>query len=206
MAQNAQTPQDEDARKELLATIAAGRDLGPEMDQTLADRYIEQQQKSKAQSRNVAPTPQYAAVGPAGQPPQAPARGGPFMLAPIGGIVFVGIIAAALITGHWEVLGLLWLAVFLFGGAFAGRRRMYRGSRRYYRRFGPYDDGFGPGGPMQPPMMGGPGAPQQYDLPPAYQQSQAPYAPAPQPTPAPPAPQNAPAQPLPPTPPVNPAG
>jgi len=34
-------PIDDEARKELLATIAASRDLGPEMDHTLAERYLE---------------------------------------------------------------------------------------------------------------------------------------------------------------------
>ena len=34
-------PIDDEARKELLATIAASRDLGPEMDHALAERYLE---------------------------------------------------------------------------------------------------------------------------------------------------------------------
>ena len=212
MAQNAQTPNDEEARKELLATIAAGRDLGPEMDQTLADRYIEQQQKAKAQSRTVAPAPQYAPVGQPGQPQQVgPFSGGPGIFLPLGGVVVAGIIIAAVVTQRWELLGLLWIACIMLGPAFAFRRRAYRNGQRYYRRYGRYgryEDGYGMGGPMQPPIMGGPGMPQQYDLPPFYQpQPQAPYTPAPQPAPAPSAPtQNAPAQPLPPTPPVNPAG
>ncbi len=211
MAQNAQTPEDEEARKDLLATIAAGRELGPEMDQTLADRYIEQREKAK--SRNVAPTPttpQYAPVGQAGQPPQVgPSGGPPVVLAPIAVIVIVGIIVAAAVTQNWALLGLLWVAFIFLGPAIAFRRRNYRYSRRYYRRFGYYDDGFGPGGP---PMMGGPGAPPPYGLPPAppTYTPQAPYsppAPTPAPTPTQPErPQNAPAQPLPPAPPVNPAG
>lgn len=219
MAQNAQTPDDEEARKELLATIAAGRDLGPEMDQTLADRYIEQQQKAKvkAQGRVPAPAPQYAPVGQPGQPQLMRQFGGPpVFLAPLGGMIIVGIIIAAAVTQDWALLGLLWVAFIMLGPAFAFRRRAYRNGSRYYRRFGRYEDGYGMGGPMQPPMMGGPSMPPQYDLPPAYMpqpQPQAPYARAPQPAPesgmlaSPPAPtQNAPAQPLPPMPPVNPAG
>jgi len=213
MAQNAQTSDDEEARKELLATIAAGRDLGPEMDQTLADRYIEQQQQAKARGRALNPMqqpPHYAPVGRAGQPPQAgPGGGPPIILAPIGGLLVVGIIIGAAVTQNWALLGLLWIVFLFLGPAFAFRRRAYRMQRRYHRRFGYYDDGYGPGGPMQPPMMGGPGAPPPYGLPPAPP----PYLPQPPappqaPTsPTPPAPQqHAPGQPLPPTPPINPAG
>ncbi len=47
-------PIDDEARKELLATLAASRDLGPEMDHTLAERYLErltQRQARYAQYR-----------------------------------------------------------------------------------------------------------------------------------------------------------
>ncbi len=194
MAQNAQTPDEEEARKELLATIAASRDLGPEMDQTLADRYIEQRQKAtKTQSRSVAPAPMYPPVGQAGQPPQVGQfNHGPRIFLRAGGLVMVGIIVAAIVTQKWEILGFLWLAIFMCGPAFGVMRRGSRQQRRYYRRYGRWDEGYGVGAPMQqPPMVGAPPS----DLPPAYQ---------PQPTPT-----TAPAratQPLPPTPPINPAG
>jgi len=42
------TPIDDEARKELMATIAASRDLGPEMDHTLAERYLERLSQRQA--------------------------------------------------------------------------------------------------------------------------------------------------------------
>lgn len=42
MTPSMQRPDAEEARKELLATIHAGRELGPEMDDALTDRFMEQ--------------------------------------------------------------------------------------------------------------------------------------------------------------------
>ncbi len=71
-AQNSQSSQD--AHEDLLAALAASRELGPEMDQTLAERYLEKHGKQSAAASRGAqgqagvvahrPNFEFAAIGP----------------------------------------------------------------------------------------------------------------------------------------------
>ncbi|MEO7000756.1 MAG: hypothetical protein ABI068_03050 [Ktedonobacterales bacterium] len=124
--------QEEEARKELMATLAASRELGPEMDHTLVDRYIEEHVKAGAgkASRAVAqqPQPQTLAV-------RDPNRFTP-MMAVVPMIILGAIVVAAIVTGHiWLIFALFWLGPMLgFGmwGRRNGNRRYRRGHWNYY--------------------------------------------------------------------------
>jgi hypothetical protein len=197
-------PDPEDAHKDLLATLAASRELGPEMDKALAESYMQ---------KHTAATP---AQAPQNQGVVAPSRFDSGDLA--SAIVMVAGIAAfvtLLIAKHPEAWGLIWI-FFVFGGwrwfgwsrrnsDYRARRLEYRQSRREMRddwramRRGYYQigDPDRPSAPTlpeasQPPVSAPPTPPR----PPA-----GPLPPVAQ-TPAPPAPPSAGG----PLPPINPAG
>ncbi|HLY30091.1 MAG TPA: hypothetical protein VKQ36_03630, partial [Ktedonobacterales bacterium] len=137
------------------------------------------------------------------------------IFAPIGGVFIAAVVIAAVVTGHWEALGFLWLAFFLFPAIFGRSWRNDRWNRRYYRRYGPYGV-YGPNGEPGNLPPGAPtptvGTPQSYrSLPqPIQEQTSTPPAPAtPRPAPAaPPAtpPATSTPSPAPHLPPSNPAG
>jgi hypothetical protein len=110
------TPHDtpEDAHQDLVALIKAGRDLPPDMDQALAESYMEKHKSAGQSGQN--PTAQQAVVPQdASQYPQVFGR-----FTPVVGIVFVAAIyvAALALGGHW----LWWLIFPLMGMAFGGWR------------------------------------------------------------------------------------
>ncbi len=115
------------------------------MDETLANRYLEERQKANARVRK-AQTNQAPAT-----PTQGPQGMDTFgrraaIFAPISCVVIATIIIAAIFTHTWALFGLLWIGLFMFGPAFFGGRRWRqdRWNRRYYRRYGPYGS-YGPG-------------------------------------------------------------
>lgn len=129
--------QEEEARKELLATLAASRELGPEMDHTLVDRYIDEHVKAGAgkTSRAVA----------AQQQPQTPAprASNDFtpMMAVVPVIVLGAIVIAAIVSGHWWLIFVLWWLGPMLGFGMWGRRNGYRGRGRRRGHWNYYDDG-----------------------------------------------------------------
>jgi hypothetical protein len=202
-------PDPEDAHTDLLATLAASRELGPEMDKALAESYM-----------HTVATP---AQAPQNQGVVAPPRfdSGDFASA----IVMVAGIAAfvtLLIVKGPEAFGLVWI-FFLFGGwrwfgwsrrnsDYRARRMEYRQSRREMRddwramRRGYYQigDPDRPSAPTPPeasqPQVSAPPIPPAPPTPP--RPPAGPLPPVAQTPPQPPAPPSAGG----PLPPVNPAG
>lgn len=185
MPKSTPQPDPEDAHKDLMATLAASRELGPEMDKALAESYMQK----------------HAAATPApvqNQQMDLPSRFNSSDLA--SAIVMVAGIAAftvAMIVTGGHALGLIWL-FFIFGGwrwfgwnrrnsEYRARRMEYRQAHREMRddwramRRGYY-------------RIGDPDRP---GVPPLPEQSQPPVIAPPAPTPA-PAPQPPAAAPLPP--------
>ena len=100
-AQSSQNPQD--AHEDLLATIAASRELGPEMDKALAERYLEKHSKPA-----VAPQPKQQ------QPPVA-AYSPNQALAAIGPMLCIAAFITILIGSGGHLWWLFWLPL-VFGG------------------------------------------------------------------------------------------
>ncbi|HEV2461510.1 MAG TPA: hypothetical protein VGS80_24410 [Ktedonobacterales bacterium] len=198
----------EEKQADLLATLAAARELGPDMDKALAESYLQRQRAEAAPKQSVV-----------AQPPQAPQRPNE-ALRPI--FMCAGLIAfvALLIVSH----GWLWFTFFPLmwwtgwwwrGGSRAewhdqrrAQREQWRQARREMRYGAPggyhysyrYDYRYGNDDRMSPPE-----APAQLDTPPT-QPATPPATPAPPLPPvvsAPPASSPSPAGQQPP---VNPAG
>jgi hypothetical protein len=140
MSQRMPTPNPEDERADLLATLAAARELGPEMDPSLVDSYM--RRRGAERTRQGAP----------GQPGQSgwPALGGyPRIWLFIG----LGLLGAAVVAGtiasfywaapagtagaangdHWGFpFWLPWLFFPWLFFVFFGRRGFYRSRRHYW--------------------------------------------------------------------------
>lgn len=58
MARNAPQPDPEDLHQDLLATMAASRELGPEMDKALVDSYMERHPELKGQQKQALTQPE----------------------------------------------------------------------------------------------------------------------------------------------------
>lgn len=103
-------PHAEDDHADLLATLAAARELGPDMDKALAESYMQRRKANTlARPRNAAPRP--------------PVNFGFVGQSFVSVIVIAAIIVAAL-SGHW------WFWFFLFPlcwGGWGWRRGMRRG-------------------------------------------------------------------------------
>lgn len=214
MAKNMPQQDPEDVRTDLMAAMAASRELGPEMDKALVDSYMERHHPVSAQQ------PAAQAVT---QPEQRPQSADLIGFAGMG----IGIVAfiALLMVSHGALWWMFW-PIMCWGGWrwWGGGHDEYRQSRMEYRtqqremrmqrraaRYGlpyqyryTYEYGYGE---QQPPQ-----AQQSQQAPesPRYQAAPAPTsAPAIPPTPA-PAPQQQQMQPpsssATPQPPVNPAG
>lgn len=129
------SPMSDEERAELRAMIAAGRDLSPEMDESLVDSYAErraaeQRAKAKVQGKAVVPQQQTSGAGAlAGVHPA------------------VAIAGMAMVTGIYVVIMLLsrgwaWWAIFPLMGIFGGwwgnndrhRTHMERRAQRYQMR------------------------------------------------------------------------
>lgn len=199
------TPDPEEQRADLMATLAAARELGPDMDKAIADSYLERKRSEQAaQPKQQQVAPVQAASVP-GQPTHPLAYLMPF----IGLAIFL----VALVASGGRAWPLFWL-IFVFGGwGWWGGRNGYRAQRhaqrdayrqarwqaRYNYRYGPPPTVPAPQEQPQPPQVSTP----------APTPAPAQQPPVPQAAPLPPTPQasatpqsGAPTQP----PPLNPAG
>jgi hypothetical protein len=125
-------PDPEDLRKDLLAALAAGRELGPEMDTAIVEAHLRRHYGPEAiQPAN--PKPKPAAVV-----ERAPMRRN-VMIPPM--MLLLGIVAFAAVAiatgGH--LLWLLWPLMFLGWTWGGGYRRWYRRQRGGSWSGGPYD-------------------------------------------------------------------
>lgn len=174
---------EEEARTELLATLAAARELGPNMDETLASRYVEQldalfpnptrdqarlrsdveallaSARSHGADADAARVKDFLARALAPQP--APPIMAPPPMAPMPGMrptrilpMLIGLAVIVAIVAATHG-GALWLLWLLPMFFWGGRRRMR------YRRYGPWNGGYGPamppyGSPRRLPPGDGP--------------------------------------------------
>jgi hypothetical protein len=130
-------PDPEDLRKDLLAALAAGRELGPEMDTAIVDAHLRRHYGEEAM-RSVQPA----------TPPPTPARVqrdpmavGMYLQAGMTTVVIVAVVAAVVIWQAFPLLFFLW--PLLAFGAFGRRRGWGHGRYRYDRRWdrrGWYDE------------------------------------------------------------------
>lgn len=164
MADRTPVPRDpEDERADLMATLAAARELGPEMDTSIADSYLERR-KSEARAGVVPSASANSQSGPSGQgimPHQTP--GTPSGIAAVGMLLFpligIAIFAAILFAFGWHAgWWLFWIPLAMGGWwrrmwyphtryAYRAERhamrddyRQARRDARYRYRYGPYDD------------------------------------------------------------------
>jgi hypothetical protein len=163
MADRTPVPRDpEDERADLLATLAAARELGPEMDKSIVDSYLE---RRKSETRagvvsSASATSQGNQPGQGIMPHQTPgtptgiAQAGMLLFPLIGIAIFVAILFAS--GGHaWWLfwiplaMGGWWRGMWYPHNRYAYRaerhamRDDYRQARRDARsryRYGPYDD------------------------------------------------------------------
>lgn len=159
MANNDGARDPEEQQNELMATIKAARELGPDMDKAVVASYLE---KQKAAARAQKPQPQQQAVVASGsQQPSWPM----FMTPGLGIILYIALLVAS--GGHlWWTFWLI--PAFGFGGwGWWGsrhdehvQRRMdrYEWRRaRYGYRYGPpaapYDTGYGSAPTQQPQVQ-----------------------------------------------------
>jgi len=176
----------EDRRADLMAMLAASRELGPEMDTSLVDSYMAR--RPDEEGREERARRQGIVAGPGGGQPRP--FGWPLGLTLICALVTVGVIASVVTFAFGAPAGdqrgffpfpwiFLWFLFPLFGWGWWGRRGYYRSRRRYsydaddgrrvdvYERtrgYGPHDD--------YPPRAGrpygasGPNRPSDPDTPP----------------------------------------
>jgi len=109
-AQNSQSSQD--AHEDLLAALAASRELGPEMDQTLAERFLEKHGKRSAA----------ASRGAQGQSSVVAQRPN-FEFAAIGPVLGIAVYIALLIVSHGFLWWTFWLIPMIGGGWWWGGGR-----------------------------------------------------------------------------------
>ena len=187
MATNRPQQDPEDARTDLLAALAASRDLGPEMDKALVDSYMEKHN---------------ALIRPAAQPVAQPrAQSGEFlsfMCMGLGIVAFIAVLAVSHGSLWWMFWPLIGWAGWRWGwgsgggsngGEYRSAREDYRRARWEYRmqrraaRFGvPYTSGYdqpqavpppqypqprypqSPASPEQPPSDGGTSQPSRHAM------------------------------------------
>ena len=126
-------PDPEDLRKDLLAAMAAARELGPEMDTAIVDAHLRRHYGEEALE---APR----AVQPATPPPPAPrapvAPMGLYLGAGLAVLPIVAVVIVAAVLG-WHAFPFLFFLWPLFAWGAFGRRRMWRhyGGYGYGRRW-----------------------------------------------------------------------
>ncbi len=109
---NMPAPDPEDEHKDLMAMIAAGRDLGPEMDKALADSYMERHKNEQKHAE-----PQAQPVVP--QQPQQSWGASPWNLTAFGALPLILFIMLLVVSG-----GHLWWLIFVWPAFFGmGWRR-----------------------------------------------------------------------------------
>ena len=114
-AQNSQSAHD--AHEDLLAALAASRELGPEMDQALADRYLEKHGKTGAVASRGAGAQQQGVV----------ARRSNFELSALGPVLGVAVYIAILIVSHGEYWWTFFLIPMISGLWWGGEHRRWDG-------------------------------------------------------------------------------
>lgn len=132
----------EDERADLLATLAAARELGPDMDKSIVDSYLERR-KSEARAGVVpSASANSQGSGPSGQgimPHQTP--GTPSGIAQAAGMIFplagIAVYVVLLIVSKGELWWAFWLPM-LMGGWWRGmwyprNRYAYRAERQAMR-------------------------------------------------------------------------
>jgi len=124
MADRVPAQQSGDAREDLLATLAASRELGPEMDAALAESYM-QKHGQAAQTRQAQQGQRQDVIGPPGQ------RMNPG-LAALGPVLGIGVYIALLIVSHGALWWMFWVPMAL-GGWWGGMCGGWWG--------GPWNDG-----------------------------------------------------------------
>jgi hypothetical protein len=141
------TPDPEDMRKDLLAALAAGRELGPEMDAAIVDAHLRRHYGDAATT----PTPKAPAVV-----ERRPLDLSPILL-PLTMLVGVVAFVAVLALSHGMLWFLFWPLMAWCWWGWGGRRgRQYRYDRvmsrreRRWDRDGYYLDG-ADGGPARTP-------------------------------------------------------
>jgi hypothetical protein len=127
MADRVPAQQSGDAHEDLLATLAASRELGPEMDAALAERYM-QKHGQPAQPRQAQQNQQQDVVGPQGQ------RMNPG-LAAVGPALGIAVYIALLIASGGHLWWMFWVPMAL-GGWWGGMCGGWWGDGRSY----PYND------------------------------------------------------------------
>jgi hypothetical protein len=144
MADRTPVPRDpEDERADLMATLAAARELGPEMDTSIADSYLERR-KSEARA-GVVPSASAGSQAQGSQPGQGimphQTPGTPSGIAQAGMLLFplIGIAIFAVILFHfgWSAWWLFWIPMAM-GGWWRGmwyphNRYAYRAERHAMR-------------------------------------------------------------------------
>lgn len=153
MAEQRPTPNADDQRTDLQAMIAAGRELGPDMDASLVDSYMSRHAPRERNQQGAAD----------GSPRSVVPWGGAGMRYIAFGVLGAGLVLAAVASFFWPGAQgghSFWLPWFLFPWlffVFFARRGMYRSRRTYtytaddgrrvtvYERTRGYGRGYGPG-------------------------------------------------------------
>ncbi len=126
-------PDPEDLRKDLLATMAAARDLGPEMDSALVDAHLRRHYGPQALE---APK----AVQPAPRAERTPAQTALYLQTGLAALAIAAVVLAVAVWHAFPLLFFLW-PLFAFGAFGRRRRRGYGGYRYGYgRRWGDGSD------------------------------------------------------------------
>jgi hypothetical protein len=119
-------PSDEDQRADLHAMLAASRELGPEMDRSLVDSYLERQRGATGAPRAVAPSQ--------GQPGQPQPFSQPANLAAMGLLTVAYVVALIVSTGG------LWWVIFPLMGVFGGWLGVWGHDERHEERHAAHDE------------------------------------------------------------------
>ena len=126
------TPDPEDLRKDLLAALAAGRELGPEMDTAIVEAHLRRHYGPEA-IQPAKPRPRPTAVV-----ERAPVRRDAVLPPAMLMLGIAAFILLAVATGG-HTLWLFWLLMFWGWGWRGGYRRWYRRQRGGPWTGGPYD-------------------------------------------------------------------
>ena len=126
-------PDPEDLRKDLLAAMAAARELGPEMDTAIVDAHLRRHYGEEALE---APRAVQPATPPPAPAPRAPAHTGLYLGAGLAVLPIVAVVIVAAVLG-WHAFPFLFFLWPLFAWGAFGRRRMWRhyGGYGYGRRW-----------------------------------------------------------------------
>jgi hypothetical protein len=132
-------PDPDDLRKDLLAAMAAARELGPEMDTAIVDAHL---RRHYGEGALEAPRAVQPATPPPAPAPRAPSAMGPYLGAGLAVLPIVAVLIVAAVVG-WHAFPFLFFLWPLFAWGAFGRRRMWRHYGGGYRYRGRWDGGQG---------------------------------------------------------------